>query len=70
MKSGESTKVSFRMVLEGQSEVEVVKDVRLDEAKQFVEVWMSDDGGETYFLIGKLPYPKIKGRRYKTNVSK
>ncbi len=40
----------------------------LGNIKRFVNVQMSMDGGKTYTSIGKVPYPSIKGQKYKTNI--
>ena len=35
---------------------------------RYINVQMSVDGGLTYKSIGTVPYPKITGQKYKTNI--
>jgi hypothetical protein len=43
-------------------------ELTVNNGKRYVNVQMSTDGGKTYQSIGMVPYPIIKGQKYKTNI--
>lgn len=44
------------------------KEVFVKIYNRYIENKTSVDGGKTYRTIGKVPYPIIKGQKYKTNI--
>jgi len=44
------------------------KEVSVKIYNRYIDVKTTVDGGKTYRSIGKVPYPIVKGQKYKTNI--